>query len=366
MSIILSIIIFAILILVHEFGHFIVAKLFGIRVDEFGIGFPPKIFGKKIGETEYTFNLFPIGGFVKIFGETPDDESIDGKDSRRSFVNKPKYIQASVLVAGIFSNILLAWFLLSIGFMIGLPTPVGNVPEGRILSDISLTITEITPNSPAEKVGLKIGDVILSMKTGGDFVSNPSTVMVQKFIADNSQKDISILFKRGEKFEKTVTLRPVEGIINKPAIGIGMDEIGMLKLPAYLAFYDGAKLTAKLTKDTFFGLADFFGSIFLGNANLSTIAGPVGIVGMVGQANNFGFVYLLSLTALISISLAIINLIPFPALDGGRLLFLIIEKIKRSPIKPKIANTLNAIGFVVLILLMVVITYNDIFRLIIK
>ncbi len=362
MSIILFIIILAILILAHEFGHFIVAKRSGVRVDEFGIGFPPKIFGKKIGETEYTLNLFPIGGFVKIFGESPDEESVNGPDSKRSFVNKPKYIQAAVLVAGVTFNVILAWFLLSAGFMIGLPTSVDVAPEGRVLEDVALTIVEVKPDSPAQDVGLEVGDVILSLAVGEDSVFSPSPTEVQEFIAINFEKDINVVYRRGKEFQETITLRPVEGIIDRPAIGIAMDEIGKLKLPAHLALWEGAKLTAGLTEATFFGLVSFFGGVFSGNADLSDVAGPVGIVGIVGQASEFGFVYLLSLMAIISINLAIINLIPFPALDGGRLLFLLIEAIKGSPIKPAIANTVNAVGFAALILLMVIITYSDIVK----
>lgn len=364
MSILLFIIILAILILAHEFGHFIVAKRSGIRVDEFGIGFPPKIWGKKIGETEYTLNLFPIGGFVKIFGETPDDESIKGPDAKRSFVNKPKYIQAAVLSAGVFFNILLAWFLISAGFMIGLPTSVDEIPEGRALQNTSVVITDILSGSPAENIGLKVGDKILSLKSGENGIVLPSTEAMQEFIASRPGEDIVITIQRGKQPAEDVIIQPAEGIIERPAIGVAMDEIGILRLPPYLALWEGAKLTASLTKATFFGLAEFFGSLFAGNADLSSVAGPVGIVGIVGDASEFGFIYLLSLTALISINLAIINLIPFPALDGGRLLFLLIETIKRSPIKPKVANTANMIGFVLLLLLMVIITYNDIVKIV--
>jgi len=364
MSILLFIAILAILILAHEFGHFIVAKRSGIRVDEFGIGFPPKIFGKKIGETEYSLNLLPIGGFVKIFGETPDEESIDGPDAKRSFVNKPKYVQAAVLFAGVFFNILLAWFLISAGFMVGLPTPVDVTPEGRTLQDINLVITEILPDSPAQYSGFKVGDKILSIEAGESSIILPSTESTQEFISTRLGEDITVEIKRGKQAPESLIVRPIEGVIEHPAIGIAMDEIGTLKLPFYLAFWEGAKLTTMLTEATFFGLAGFLSDIFTGNADLSAVAGPVGIVGIVGDASEFGFIYLLSLTALISINLAIINLMPFPALDGGRLLFLLIEIIKGSPIKPSVANTVNAVGFAILILLMVVITYSDIVKIV--
>ena len=364
MSILLFIAILAILILVHEFGHFIVAKRSGVRVDEFGIGFPPKIFGKKIGETEYSLNLLPIGGFVKIFGETPDEESINGPDAKRSFVNKPKYIQAAILFAGVFFNILLAWFLISAGFMAGLPTPVDVTPEGRTLQNINLVITEILPDSPAQDAGLKAGDKILSLTAGENGVILPSPEATQEFIATRVDEDIIFAIQRGKQPAVDFTIRPAEGIIDRPVVGIAMEEIGILKLPFYLAFWEGAKLTAMLTEATFFGFAGFVGDIFTGNADLSDVAGPVGIVGIVGDASEFGFIYLLMLTAIISINLAIINLVPFPALDGGRLLFLFIETIKGSPIKPSVANAMNVIGFALLILLMVVITYSDIAKIV--
>jgi len=365
MSILLFIIILAILILAHEFGHFIVAKRSGIKVEEFGVGFPPKIFGKKFGETEYSLNIFPVGGFVKIFGETPDQESISGPDAQRSFVNKPKYIQAAVLSAGVFFNILLAWLLISIGFIVGLPTSVDSIPAGRALENTSLVITEIIADSPAEEAGLNIGDTIVSLASGESVVRNPTPEEVQNIIAGGLGENIQITFKRGKNPEETASIAPEEGIIDRPAVGIAMDEIGTLKLPPHLALWEGAKLTATLTEATFFGLASFFGGIVTGQADLSAVAGPVGIVGIVGDASEFGFIYLLSLTALISINLAIINLIPFPALDGGRLLFLFVEIIKGSPIKPMVANTANAIGFALLVLFMVAITYNDIAKIVI-
>ena len=133
MSILIFIVILLILVIIHEMGHFSTAKMFGIRVDEFGFGFPPKLFGVKKGETEYTFNLLPIGGFVKIFGENPDVENTTGPDSARSFVNKPKWQQAIVLVAGVFANFVLAWVLFSFGFMSGLPTSVGAEVSGYTL-----------------------------------------------------------------------------------------------------------------------------------------------------------------------------------------------------------------------------------------
>jgi regulator of sigma E protease len=187
MAILIFIIILLVLVLVHESGHFFVAKKFGIRVDEFGFGFPPKLFGRKYGETEYTLNLLPLGGFVKIYGENPDEENTTGADASRSFVNKPKWQQALVLFAGIFANFLLAWLLFSIGFMSGLPTSVGSEPTGYKLSNVNLVVMSVSPKSPAQLAGLKTGDKIISIflpesSNSSDFLQNPTVEELQNFV----------------------------------------------------------------------------------------------------------------------------------------------------------------------------------------
>lgn len=370
MSILIFIIILAILILAHEFGHFIVAKKAGVRVDEFGLGFPPKLYGKKYGETEYTINAIPFGGFVKIFGENPDEESLSGPDASRSLIKKPRSIQALVIAAGILFNILLAWLLISWGFMIGLPSSVDSIPRGATFENPRVTVVQVLPGSPAEKAGLRTGDrleslfvdaqLLIDMQAIGDLTVEET----QNFIARNGKEEITISYQRGSE-QKTTTVIPEQGIVSdKAAIGVSLDMIGNAKLPIHRALYEGAKLTGTLTSATAVAIFEFIKNLFIGQGNFSDVMGPVGIVktGIVGSAIDFGFVYLLTLTALISINLAIINLIPFPALDGGRLLFLVIEAIKRSPINPRVANMANGVGFVLLILLMVLITYHDIVR----
>ena len=158
MSIVIFIVILLVLVLVHEFGHFWTAKKFDIRVDEFGFGFPPKVFGYKKGETEYSFNLLPIGGFVKIFGENPDDENTFGPDKERSFINKARWKQAIVLFAGVFANFLLAFVLLSFNFVSGMPTSVGSGVTDYPLKDVKLMVVAVMPDSPAEKAGIMPSD----------------------------------------------------------------------------------------------------------------------------------------------------------------------------------------------------------------
>ncbi len=366
MSIILFLIILVILIVSHEFGHFIVAKWSGIRVDEFAVGFPPRLWSKKKGETEYSINALPFGGYVKIFGENPDDESLRGPDHKRSLTAKPRWIQAMVISAGVIFNILLAWILLSFGFMIGFPTSIisGSGYEAYA-KDVSLTITNVLEKSPASNAGLKPGDRIMLLSSEQDSLLNPTPETLQGFVASHGNSNITVSYKRGVA-ENKVDIVPRDGIAEgKPAIGIAMDVVGIVKLPVHRAILEGAKNTYFLLSETISGLWSLLKNALLGQGSLASITGPVGIVKMVGDAGALGLVYLLGFTAIISINLAVINIIPIPALDGGRLLFVLIEAVMRKPIKPVFANVVNGVGFVLLMILMVVVTYNDIVRLVV-
>ena len=367
MSVIIFLLVLIVLIFVHELGHFLVAKACGIRVDEFGLGFPPKIVGYKYGETVYSLNWIPFGGFVKIFGENPDDENTSGPDSARSMVNKPKWQQILVLVAGISFNIIFAWLIISIGFMSGLPSSVDAYPNAHF-NNVQVVVTMTSPGSPAEKAGFKSGDAIVSMSVADkagvvtENIAPKSVADVQNFISSHKDKEIAVSYAEG-KVTGVYKVTPAEGVVSgKAAIGIGLDMIGTLQLPVHQALYQGALLTYDLTKSIAVGLWDFLKNIFIGKANFQQVTGPVGIVGLVGDASRLGFMHLLSFVAFISLNLAVVNLLPFPALDGGRVLFVIIEAIKRSPIKPKIANAFNTVGFALLLLLMLVITFHDVLK----
>ncbi|MEK7175517.1 MAG: RIP metalloprotease RseP [Patescibacteria group bacterium] len=373
MNILIFLIILLVVVLVHEFGHFFAAKKFGMRVDEFGFGFPPKLFGIKKGETEYTFNLLPLGGFVKIFGENAEEEIQTPppnplpKEEGERFTDKPKYQQGIVIFAGVFMNFILAWLLFSVGFMIGLPISSGAVTEKNKdkIQDISLVITSVLPNSPAEKAGLKMGDKILSI----DLLENPTPQSLKDYINLNQKEKIIINYTNtnNNSISQTTSLTP-QNVILTPIdgkIGIAMEEVGIIKLPILEALKDGMRITLLTARGMVIGLYDLISDGIRGRGSLDAVAGPVGIVGIVGDAYRSGFVYLLSFTAIISINLAVINLIPFPALDGGRLFFILIEKIKGSAINPKVFNIINASGFIILLALMLFVTYNDIIKLII-
>lgn len=372
MSIIIFLIILLVLVLVHEFGHFFTAKKFDIRVDEFGFGFPPKLFSFKKGETEYSFNLLPVGGFVKIFGENfeeadmvevgfLDKNSAVKQDFSRSLVNKPKYQQAIVLFAGIFANFLLAWLLFSFSFMSGLPTSVGSEPKNYDIKDVHLVVLSVLPDSPAETAGLKSGDKIIYIKNGNLVADNISPETVKSFVVSGNKIEIGYLRGKDTAYNMTeITPKNNNGSFS---IGISMDQIGIVKLPVLSAFWEGLKLDWSVTKGTVIGLYTLIVEGIKGKGSFASVMGPVGMVGIVSSAYQFGFVYLLSFTALISVNLAIINLVPFPALDGGRLLFLLVEKIKGSRMNPKFTNTVNMIGFAILIILMLLVTYHDVVKL---
>lgn len=350
------------LVFVHEFGHFIVAKKNGIRVDEFAIGFPPKIWGFRKGETDYALNLIPFGGYVKIFGENPDEESLD-TNATNSFVNKSKLVQAGVLVAGVTFNILFAWILFSISFMSGFPS-VMTADTQKHISNVSVVITDVIEESPAKEAGLQGGDKIVFLQSGEKNMGGSFAVSdVQDFIKNETSGELTLTYERkGETLSTTLT--PESGIVSDQlAIGVAMDTIGILQLPLHLAIWEGLQTTVGMIRDIAVGLAGFIAQIFTGKADLNSVAGPVGIVSLVDDASQFGFVYLLGFTAFISLNLAVLNLIPFPALDGGRLLFILIEVITRKPINTKIANIVNATGFALLILLMIVITVSDVIKL---
>ncbi|MDP1707140.1 MAG: M50 family metallopeptidase [bacterium] len=364
MSILIFIAVIVVLIVVHEFGHFVAAKWSGMRVDEFGLGFPPRamVIAKK-GETLYTLNWLPFGGFVKIYGENGEQEA-----GPRAFSSKNRFLQALVLVAGIVMNLLFAYVLITGALIVGTPRVLES-NEIAVAQNVELTIAKVLPNSPAAQAGLSPGDVILSAEDGHYVFSGTDPSAFTKFVSDgggNTTIALSVRHVNGE--EGLLFARPIKDVIesdpSRPALGIEVASVGVVQMPLGSALTEGASLTFEVIKMTAVGLAHFFYGVFTLSADLSQVSGPVGIAVVVGSASLQGVGYLFSIMAIISISLALINLIPIPALDGGRLLFVIIESIIRRPIKQGVSNAVNAVGFIFLILLMLVVTVNDIFRIV--
>lgn len=354
MTILILIVALGVLIFVHEAGHFFAAKKAGMKVEEFGFGFPPKIFGIKKGETTYSVNWIPFGGFVKILGE-------DGASSKPgSFTSKGILPRSLVLAAGVSMNILLAMVLLVFVNIGGLR--IGLVDGPTEAADVRVQIIQVASDSPAMDAGLLTLDTIVGLNNGIERVSVAEIQDVQKFIDSNRGREITMEILRGQEIVFKKMMPRVNPPPGEGATGITLIKTGVVSYPWYEAiwrgFYDGARMTAA----TAIGYAGIIKNLIVTGSAGVEISGPVGIAVLTGQATRTGFNYLLQFIAIISVNLAIINIVPFPALDGGRLLFLLIEKIKGSPVDRKIEGLINTVGFTALILLMVYITVRDVAR----
>jgi regulator of sigma E protease len=364
MTVLIFLAVLFVLILVHEWGHYITARWTGMRVDEFGIGFPPKLFGWKRGETIYSLNALPIGGFVKILGENgdADGEQLSPIDQTRTFSARPKWAQAIVLVAGVTMNILFAWLVLIVILMMGTEVQVGTDTAGP---DARLTVLQVAPGSPAAV--LPVRAEIVSAVRGEESLTTLTPEAFRDFVTAGDGAEVTISYELGETRE-TVTLTPERGLdTSRPDVAILGVQTGFLAMKSYSFFPAVVEATAQtgaMLKAITIGLFALLSNAVMGTADFSQVAGPVGIVDHVGQAASFGFTSLLYFTAVISLNLAVINLLPIPALDGGRLVFVAIESVTRRPINPVWSGRLNLIGFGLLMLLMVIVTYNDILKLI--
>ncbi len=363
-TIIVFVIILGILIFVHELGHFLAAKGLGVRVEEFGFGFPPRLVRLfKKGDTEYTLNWIPVGGFVKMTGQS-DFEAVDQeeiKDDPKSFLNKKPWKRLIILSAGVAMNFALAAVLLSVGFMIGLPAAVGDdMPANAEVFDQRLQILLTSAGSPAEEAGLNSGDTILALN---DYV--PQTVDdVVTYANEHKGQEIEMTVERGDE----VFTAPVEARAESPPgegpLGISVAETGRVAFPWYEAIWQGIKATGQLTVEIIVAFGRLIASLITAGQVTGEVAGPVGIAVLTGQVTKLGFVYILQFTALLSINLAIINILPFPALDGGHILFLLVEKIrgKKTEKDARIENIIHLIGFALIFALLAAVTYKDVAR----
>jgi len=353
-TIIVFILILLALVLAHEWGHFYAARKAGVRVNEFGFGFPPRLFGFKKGETLYSINLLPLGGFVKLKGEQGED-----REEPDSFVHQSASRRAVILVAGVLMNVILAWVLLTIGFSAGIPTVVDDETK-PVARDVKIQILQVLPDSPAAQAGIEPGDTIATIN-GYDFIS---LQVMQDFIAGHKDNPLHFGIERGDQIlEKDATpiLLPTSG--ERAVIGVALIQTGTVTYPWYEAIWEGAKATWWLIYGTVAGFVMIIGNLIQGQGAGVEVAGPVGIAVLTGQVVSLGWLFVLQFAALLSVNLAIINILPFPALDGGRLLFVVIEKIRRKPNNDRVEAIVHTLGFAVLMLLVLVITYKDISRL---
>lgn len=342
----------------HELGHFVLAKRFGIRVDEFGIGYPPRVFGKKFGETVYSLNLLPFGAFVKIYGEE------ERKDEDNSFNNKPFWQKSAVILGGVVSFWIFSWVLLSIVFTLGTASAITDEETGN-LTNVSVQIIGLAPDSPGEMAGLKPGDVVRQMKFQDETIEIATTKDISDFTDLHLGQEITLSVERvAEKIDITLVPRqtPPEG---EGHIGLELVRTATKSYPFPSSIAVGAKATWNLTIAALKGWGSIVSSLFRGDGmpHGVQLSGPVGIFDILAKAQKAGVSYYLQIIAVISIFVALFNALPIPAMDGGKFLFICIEKLRRKPMNQKIEQNINAFSFGALVILAVIVTIKDIIKL---
>jgi len=348
MSILVFLLILTILVLVHEFGHFIAAKKQGILVEEFGLGYPPRIFSIKVKDTIYSLNLIPLGGFVKVYGEDYS-EKISPKLKKRSFSGKKPFQKMLVLIGGVLGNFILAWVLISYLFTQGVPAPTNKI-----------IVENVNKNSPAQQKGIKPGDVIKKLIIDKKIYRLRQSNDLIEITKKNAAKPITVVIERNSK-EVFITVVPRK---KPPAgqgpLGIVITSFVEKKYPWYQAPFFGLVEAINITKNIVAELIRILFKVFTGQKVSVEVSGPIGIAYYTGKVIKFGKNALLELISLLSLNLAIINLLPFPALDGGRLVFVFYEAITKKRPNQNFERYLNLIGFIILIALAMVVSYNDI------
>lgn len=355
------IIILSVLVIVHELGHFFVAKKLGIKVEEFGVGFPPRAFSRKIGETVYSINWLPVGGFVKLYGEdaagggavrsqkseVKSQNSVD--EVERAYYARPLWQRMAVVTAGVIMNVILAIVVISFLFATqGVPLPTDNI-----------IVTEVAPNSPAAIAGILKNDRILKIdgkqiKTTELFISQTKKLRGQ---------EVTLIVKRGDS-EFTTKLTPrLNAPKNQGAMGVAISNIEVKKYSWFEAPIFGTIEAAKFSWMIASGLGTMIVDFVLHGTKPQGVAGPIGVAQLTGEAVRAGWFAVLWFMALLSLNLAVLNILPIPALDGGRFFFMIIEMLTGKKVSPKYEAYAHGVGLVLLLGLMAVVTLLDIVRL---
>jgi len=358
LTIIIFLAVLSILVFVHEAGHFCMAKKMGIGVEEFGFGFPPRFFGIKRGDTLYSVNWIPLGGFVKLKGESGESHASD------AFASKSIPRRLLVLCAGVIMNLILAATLFTIGFGIGVPQEVGaTLPYGAVARDRKIEVVEVLEPSPAAMAGIVSGDVILAVEGRGVTDGN----LFRTFMAERLSRDTAITVRRAGK-DVTVRATPIRlEETGKPGIGIGLFESATVSYPWYLAPYAGVRATVVYSYEILKAFGGLIVSLVSTGKPGVDVSGPVGIAVVTGQVAKLGFIYLLQFVAMLSLNLAMINILPIPALDGGRVFFLGVELVRRGKaVSANVEGLVHQIGFALLLVLVAVVTFQDVSHLFTK
>lgn len=349
LAIIFVIIFISALILVHEWGHFYAARILGVRVEEFGFGFPPRLFSRVRNGVRYSLNTLPFGGFVRIFGEHGE-----GEGSRESFASRSPRHRFIILAAGIFMNFILAWVFFTIASGIGVP-----VTGGEEMSGVPVSIIGVMSNSPAEDAGLKLGDQIIEARGREVSLRIEKEDDVRAFADAYRGEEVVLVVRRSNEVQEIVVLPRAISPAGEGPLGIILGRLMIEHTPWYRAPMAGLTSLAYSTAAIVMGLFDLLKTLVSEGRTPAGVSGPIGIIRFAGDSQALGIAYFLQFIGILSVNLAVLNFLPIPALDGGRIFFLLIEKIRGKPVSQHAEHVAHAAGFIILVILMLLVTYKD-------
>ncbi|MFO0765165.1 MAG: M50 family metallopeptidase [Patescibacteria group bacterium] len=366
MSVLIFLLILSVLVLVHELGHYVAARIFGVKAEEFGYGFPPRAIGfVRVGKkwkrvsgsdqhdyenTVWSLNWLPLGGFVKLKGEQGD-----GIGQKDSFQSKPGWQKFIILAAGVFMNWLLAASIFAFGFASGVPAELVGLPQNAMVSDKRIEITDVVASSSAEIAGLQAGDHLISLDSKVPASAEDARTILKTY---NENQSVAIKVKRGAEEKMLSATAKYLPELNRAGFGVGLADIGTVKFSFFAAIGQGFVTATSYAGAIVAGFGSLIHDLFSGKAS-ADVSGPVGIAIMTGQVSQRGFWALMQFTAILSLNLAVINFLPIPALDGGRALFVIFEGLRRKKHDPRIEAVVHQIGFIVLLGLILIVTLHD-------
>jgi regulator of sigma E protease len=369
-------VVLGLLIFVHELGHFMAARSLGVKAEEFGFGFPPRILGLVFNQklkkwewvrgnkeikrknTIYSLNWIPLGGFVKILGESDEDSS--RKKDPANFLHQSISGRIFILSAGVLMNFIFAAFILSLGFYTGIPEEITD--EATNQEGARVVINGVSPNSPAANTGLLVGDILVKVSSKGNSLEVSKVNPVIEFLKSHKGEEVLLEIKRGDDVYRLKGVPRVNPPQGEGGLGISLVRTAVVSHPFWESVRFGCLAVWETTRLMISSLYNLLADSLAGKKVTAGLAGPIGIVVLTNQAAEMGLPYLIHFAAILSINLAIINIFPFPALDGGRILFLILEKIKGRPVSLKTEQRFHLTGFYLLIALMLYITVKDVLR----
>ncbi|MBI4426425.1 MAG: site-2 protease family protein [Candidatus Kerfeldbacteria bacterium] len=352
LTFVIFILVISLLVFVHELGHFLTARRLGVAVEEFGFGFPPRLVGVRRGRTLYSLNWIPFGGFVRLKGETPgtsfEPDSFAAQSRPRRFL---------ILAAGVLMNYLLSVVLFAAGFTIGLPTARDDARPLTKLRDVRPQIVSLEEAGPAARAGIRLGDTVVNFN--GEPLHSAQELKQRQ--QQNGNHELTLTVRHGQT-ERSVAVTPAATPAGEWRIGIGILDVGTLTYPFPRSVWHGLTTTVNVTGTIFVSFGHLLRDLVVERTVSPDLSGPVGVVLLTGQAVELGVPYLIQFTALLSITLAVVNFFPLPALDGGRALFVAIEAVRRRAVDYRIESLIHAIGFYLLIALVLLVSLRDVQR----